>query len=104
MSDQVARTILQQLGGNRFAAMTGASSFSSGKNMLTFRLPARSTKNNGSAMRITLTPLDVYKLELLKVVNFEVITISMCDDVYAENLQDTFTEMTGLYTTLGRAA
>ena len=37
-SQQVAKTILQQLGGNKFIAMTGAKNFGSSKNSLQFKI------------------------------------------------------------------
>lgn len=60
----IATTILQQLGGNRFIAMTGASNIGCLNDKLSMKLP----KNNNGAnyMTIELTPLDVYHLKFLK--------------------------------------
>lgn len=100
----VPTTILQQLGGNRFKVMTGASSFAGDETMLSFRLPARMTKHRAWGMRIVLQPNDLYLLELLTMKDFEVKTVDRREDVFVENLQETFTDMTGLDTSLGRAA
>ena len=96
----VAETILAQLGGNKFKVMTGAYSFAGGKDTLSFRLKSNPKKVKG--VRITLMPSDTYKMEFLgfKYKTMEVFTISERDDVYAENLQDVFTNHTGLYTHL----
>lgn len=96
----VAETILAQLGGRRFAVMTGAGSFASGDDQLTFRLPSKMVKDGGSAMRIILTPNDLYRLELLKIVDFECRIIDRRDDVHCEGLSEVFSDMTGLVTTL----
>ncbi len=100
MDQSVAKTILAQLGGNRFIAMTGASSFSSGPNVLTFRLPARMAKNKVSAVRITLDPSDTYTVEFLKMVKYECVTVSKHENIYFDMLQELFTRETGLYTSL----
>jgi len=94
----IAETILAQLGGRRFAMMTGASSFSYGENCLTFRL--KSNPKNVKGVRITLEPSDTYKMEFLGMRKYEVILKSEADFVYADMLQDVFTEHTGLYTHL----
>lgn len=100
MSDnkQIAETILAQLGGNRFKAMTGASSFSYGNACLTFRIGSNPKKIK--AVRITLEPSDTYKMEFLAIRKFEVKTLSEVSGVYCDMLQDIFTEKTGLYTKL----
>lgn len=100
----VANTILAQLGGGRFKAMTGASSFAGDERMLSFRLPRNMTKQRAWGMRITLQQNDLYHLELLKVEDFEVKVVDDRNDVFVENLRSTFTDMTGLDTSLGIAA
>jgi len=101
----VAQTILQQLGGSRFRVMTGASSFSSGPDSLSFRLPAKRgyTKGGIKAVVITLDPSDTYSMKFLSqkgAPTFAVTTVKEYTDVYAEDLQRLFTEATGLYTSL----
>lgn len=104
MDKEVAQTILQQLGGGRFVAMTGASSFAYGDNLLTFRLKRSITRHRTWGMRITLTPADLYDLELLTMKDFEVTTVDERRGVHVEDLRATFTDMTGLHTSLGAAA
>lgn len=91
---EVARTILAQLGGGRFTAMTGAREFVGGEFTLRFKVPRK-----GYCL-VTLTPADVYTVTFFKVVKGAVRTTKEVRDVYAEDLQEIFTEATGLYTRL----
>ena len=97
----VAQTILQQMGNNKFRAMTGAKNFVGSENSLSFTFPSR-TKIN--ACHITLTPLDLYKVEFIQIRRKQGIPtrtiISTFNDIYADQLQNLFTENTGLYTHL----
>ena len=95
---EIAQTILNQLGGNRFIAMTGASSFSYGDNTLSFRIGSNPKKVK--AVRITLEPSDTYKMEFLAIRKMEVKTLSEKVGVYCDMLQEIFTNETGLYTKL----
>lgn len=100
----VARQILEQLGGRRFTVMTGANSFVSGDAGLTFRIPSRGTRLRGSMMRITLGAGDEYRIEYMKIRNYLPVLIEEVDGVQVSELQCTFTRLTGLDTSLGRAA
>lgn len=95
---RVATTILQQLGGNRFIAMTGAKYFTSYPDALVFRLPKARKQIN--VVKITLMPSDTYKMEFMKVRAMKLTTIETVEDVYFDALQDVFTRVTGLYTRL----
>lgn len=100
MKNQVAHTILSQLGGNKFIAMTGANSFTAGKNSLSFRIP-RSRKIK--AVVITLNGLDLYDIQFKGQKNapsHEVFDVAVHNDVYFDDLQQIFTKETGLYTSL----
>jgi hypothetical protein len=95
---EIATTILSQLGGKRFIAMTGAKNLLAHKDGLSFRLPRCGAGIN--YVKITLNALDLYNLE------FGVIRDKKCSfahtmsDIYAEDLRDVFTAATGLYTSL----
>jgi hypothetical protein len=92
----VPETILQQLGGKRFVTMTGAKYFTgdSPNQRLTFQLPILGPRRY---FRITLTPADVYTLEYGKWnLKREFTVIETVHDVSCDNLQETFTRMTGL--------
>lgn len=90
----VASEILHQLGGNRFIAMTGAKGFLDGGNYLAFLLP-RKVK-----MVITLTECDLYRVTKYKIKNYDLVEQDARDGVWADQLQEVFTDMTGLYCTL----
>lgn len=99
MTMQVAQTILQQLGGKRFAMMTGAKDFIGGDNKLKFRIPM--TKNITHVV-VELTPADLYKMTFYRFnkAKLEMKVVDEEDGVYCDMLQDVFTEKTGLYTHL----
>jgi hypothetical protein len=97
---QVAGTILAQLGGRRFIAMTGAHSFSSSAEALSLRIPP--AKEGIIGVVITLTPADVYQVKFFARRPFPecVRLVETCDDIYEDALQDCFTRVTGLATHL----
>ena len=94
----IARTILEQLGGNKFIAMTGAKNLSDTQDGLSFQLSSKLTKNACNAVKITLTLMDTYQIKFLKIGSMELKTIKIIDDVYNDQLQEIFTNETGLET------
>ncbi len=106
----VPNTIYQQLGGNRFVVMTGAKYFVGDKNSLRFKIGRNKSKTN--TVEITLRGDDTYDM------TFKWVTmprISLKTGEYIEGkdelirefngifffqLQELFTEVTGLYTHL----
>lgn len=95
---EVANTILQQLGGNRFKAMTGAKSFIGSPSALRFNLPTGSTKNKANAVRIELTADDDYRVRFYAVRGANIKTVSIHEGIYADDLQSLIEEQTGLAT------
>jgi hypothetical protein len=96
----VAQNILQQLGGNRFALMTGAKNFVYGENMLQFKLPSNFARDGINAVRVTLTAMDDYSVEFFKVRGVASKPIAYRENVYCDTLQSTFKAVTGLDTRL----
>lgn len=106
----VAETILQQLGGNRFVMMTGSKNFISNGNSLIMTL----TKNMSKANRLTVELKwdDTYTMTFAKVSNGKInnktfewvepknVEVKVIENVYFDMLQDLFTNVTGLYTRL----
>ena len=95
----IPETILKQLGGARFIAMTGAKQFVADGDGLTFWIPLKNGINN---VNITLDCDDTYRMTFnkwnsRKLENRIVYTVG---NVYFDQLQDIFTEQTGLYTHL----
>lgn len=108
-----AETIYQQLGGNRFAAMTGAKNFLALKNGLRFRIGRNASKAN--MVEIKLNGLDLYDIVFIKHTPYSFKigkdgsytetpernrTIARFDSYYGDMLQDCFTRVTGMYTSL----
>ena len=96
----IAREILNQLGGNKFIAMTGAKNLTDTQDGLSFQLSSKLTKNACNAVKITLTPMDTYQVKFLKIGNLNLKTIKVIDHVYNDQLQQIFSSETGLDTHL----
>ena len=91
---------LNQLGGNRFIAMTGAKDFvrDDAHQSITFRIGRNAKSVN--VVKITLNSMDTYDMEFLMVRGADTFVRSKATGVYNDQLQDVFTEHTGLYTHL----
>ena len=94
----IAKTILQQLGGNRFVAMTGAKNLADTGKGLSMKIMRNACKV--THVTIELTPLDLYLVKFIKVRGTNMTVISEHDMVYAEDLRQLFETNTGLYTYL----
>jgi hypothetical protein len=95
--------ILNQLGGRKFLAMTGTKNLvycAKENNYLLMKL----TRNMAGAqyLKITLTIFDTYIMTFSKINNKtgEVKTVKEIKNVYCDELQTRFTEVTGLRTSL----
>ena len=91
----VARSILDQLGGARFVAMTGARELVGSADSLTFKIGVNPKRV--SQVRVTLTPADLYSVTFFRIGKAPQIE----SDVYCNMLEAVFSERTGLYTLLG---
>ena len=96
---QIAQTILQQLGGNKFIAMTGA------KN-LGFTNKGLQMKIGWNAKGVTHVIIDLdrgkdlYNIEFVKIRGVKRTTVKKLKGVYADQLGKIFTKYTGLRTRL----
>ena len=97
-NQEISKEILRQLGGNRFIAMTGARNFISSKHALSFKVMRNSA--GITHIVVTLNALDLYDLEFLKINVRQKIVKALRFDVYNEDLQRVFTDVTGLDTYL----
>lgn len=95
---KVSETILQQLGGRRFTVMTGAKNFVGGNNTLSFHIGRNAKGVNG--VRITLSPMDLYDLQFLRISKRGVVVVSETSDIYYDSLPEVFTRHTGMATHL----
>ena len=93
-SQQVAKTILQQLGGNRFIAMTGAKNFGSSKNSLQFKI-GRNSKSISHVI-ITLKSSDLYDVEFIRIRGVKRTVVKKLKGVYADQLGTMFKKYTGM--------
>ena len=108
----IAKTIYEQLGGNEFAYVTGAKKFIGNDNWLSFRIGRNGSKAN--YVKITLSPMDTYTVEFMRISmprfnsktlsfsEYKETLIAKREDVYCDQLQDVFTEITGLVTRMPR--
>jgi hypothetical protein len=96
----IANIIYNQLGANRFAMMTGAKNFVAGDDFLMFSIGKNQSVYN--KVRITLTPDDLYDVEFFKMNRLgDIAKEKKYEGMYAEQLPTLFTDVTGLYTSLG---
>lgn len=104
-SKQIATTILEQLGKNRFIVMTGAKNLIGLKSGLSFKIG----RNAGNVNHVEIVydqGSDLYDMKFERVSvskkTYEVSRklIAEYKQVYADQLQALFTEATGMYTSL----
>ena len=95
----VATTILQQLGGNRFRAMTGARHFGSTGNGLSVKFPNRGGGPNH--VQITLDERDTYTMTFNKLRGLTATKVAEHTGVHADELSRIFSETTGLALSVG---
>ena len=95
-----AETILRQLGGRRFIAMTGSKDFvtDNKKRRLMFKI-GRNSKNI-NFVEIKLNVMDTYDMNFYKLRMGKLTLKSKSNGVYNDQLQSVFTKHTGLYTRL----
>ena len=94
----VAKTILEQLGGKKFCAMTGAKNLVGDENSLSMRIGRNSSNSN--YLKITLNSMDLYDMKFYRLWKFEEKSVTEYNNIYNDMLTDTFTAHTGMYTSL----
>lgn len=106
MTHPIANEIFNQLGGNKFVAMTGASGFVMGETSLTFKLKKGGICrpiNKAHGLRITLQSDDTYCMEFFAINRkLDVLTVSKHVGIYCDMLTEMFETATGLRTSLER--
>ena len=95
-----AETILEQLGGKKFVAMTGAKSFYGFEDTLRFKLPSRFAKDGINFVTIMLCADDTYYVEYGKSWGTKYRKMAEQSGIYAVSLRAHFTTTTGLDCTL----
>ena len=95
----VAKTILSQLGGNKFAVMTGAKHFGATEDSLSMRIGRNKTSSN--YLKITLNMMDLYDVRFSRVSPMGgERSVTEYNNVYNDSLVDVFEKHTGMYTSL----
>lgn len=101
--DMIAKTIFEQIGGRRFAAMTGSKDFIDMGNGLRMSL----ARNKTSANRLDIiydAGADLYNMRFYrktfskKTFECRITDIATHEGIYCDMLEDMFTMVTGLYT------
>jgi len=96
----IGRTILEQLGGNKFVAMTGAKHFVGFGNGVQFAIGRNISRSN--CIVITQNGKDLYDVAFWRFTpKTGMAMLSIYKDVGVEDLRGTFTAYTGMYCTLG---
>lgn len=103
---QIATEILNQLGGRRFSVITGSKDFviMDCQKPYGLRMKLARNKTRANYLAIHLLENDTYRMEFkytqfsMKTLESKVVEIETLEDVYAEDLQKFFTDVTGLYT------
>lgn len=109
---EIANTILNQLGGGRFIIMTGSKDFMAIENGLKMSLAKNESKAN--RLEITLNGADLYDMTFYRYTPWRFSTrggkfteypekitiIKEYKNCYFDQLQELFTNVTGLYTRL----
>ena len=101
---QVAKTILQQLGGNRMIAMTGAKNLASGTDKegrpyLMFKIGS-GAKSGINHIKIALNGRDLYDIDFGKIRGYDFKVLKSFDNIYADQLKDIIEQETGMYLSL----
>lgn len=97
-NQDTAQTILAQLGGNKFIAMTGAKNLLSGSDSLSMKL-GRGAANGITHLTVTLVA-DEYHMHFQSVRGMKVATKAEEFGVYADQMRAVFTARTGFDTSL----
>ena len=93
----IANIIIKQLGGNRFISMTGAKMFTATATGTHFRIPGKRFAKNGiNSIVIDLRANDTYSLCFSRRHGMNLTCVETVCGIYADQLQQTFTEVTGL--------
>ena len=110
--------ILEQIGGNKFLAMTGSKVKYYGYDNMGYaylRLELSKNQSKAQFLKIQLNEKDLYNMEFskikktlnkeysaigIKIYDESLENIKIIEDVYCDQLQEVFTDITGMYTRL----
>jgi hypothetical protein len=104
--DQIASTILKQIGGNRFLVMTGSHTLVSNRTNKSLSMKLRRNKSRANFLTISVNAMDTYDMLFIsykvnsKTQELKMDTIKELKGIYNDQLEAMFTDVTGLYTSL----
>ena len=113
MNKEIPTIILEQLGGKRFVKMTGVKDFIAIDDY-TLRMTLPRNQSKANRLEINLTPMDLYTVRFYKRTcgSFSTKTfkytpakekdIKVFEDVYCDQLEELFRDVTGLETRMPR--
>lgn len=98
----IAQTILQQLGGTgRLSTMTGANNFVSTDSGVAFKMVGKHPTNGGvSHIRISLTSMDLYDVEYLRIRAGKITEVAKSEGLYVDRLKNDIEQNTQKYLSL----
>jgi hypothetical protein len=95
----IAKTIIQQLGGNKFIVMTGARNIFADGQGVTMQI--MKNKSKAKYVSIILNSLDLYDMQFKSLdKDLNLIIRAEANNIYFEDLETIFTNITGLNTRL----
>lgn len=97
-AQQVAETILNQLGARKFLVMTGARDLVATAQGLQFKLPANFANGGVNMIRVELNAMDTYDVIAGRWARLDFKEKARESMIYGEDLQRAFTRLTGLDT------
>lgn len=97
-AQKVAGLILDQIAARRFLVVTGACDLVATTKGLQFRLPANFVQNGVNMIRVELNALDTYDVIAGRWARLEFKEKARESMIYGEDLQRSFTRLTGLDT------
>ena len=95
LSSSQAKTLLKQLGGNRFKAMTGAKDFGIGNDGLHFKI-GRNSKSISHIVIDYNRGKDLYDIKFLRVRAGKIKVVKKLKGIYADQLCEIFKRYTGM--------
>ena len=96
MTHAVPNTILSQLGGSKFLAMTGAKDLVGSEDELWFGVKGRTGDRAINKVKISLMGDDTYSVQTFALRGVNCKLVGWSHDVYVSNLPVTFEQLTGL--------
>lgn len=116
MFKNIGEIILEQLGGNKFVVMTGTKNFVWDSDNTTLRMTLAKNASKANRLYIKYNSDDTYTMDFFKYsparykvdhkkctcdfVDEKIVPVKKFEHIYCDQLQELFTNVTGMYTRL----